>query len=410
MISASAPPKVPWAVVLGGGAIVFLSIGTRQSFGIFLRAITEELGTGRESFSIAIAILNLMMGVPVAGFLADRFGYRWVMLSGAGIYAAAMLGVSRMQSEAGMVIFLGLLAGIGLSGLSLAVILSAVGSLVPVSRRSSLLGLVTAGTSLGMFVLVPAAQFGLDTVGWRTSFVLMALTMVIAAGFSFVFPKSRDGVATSEDVVDEPFVDVMRKARSNRSYLLLVVGFFVCGFHVAFIATHLPAFLADGGVSGGAASLSLAMIGLMNMVGSLTFGRLGDHFRKRTLLSILYGTRSLLMVLLLVVPLNSVTSVAFGASIGFVWLATAPLTSSTVAQLLGARYLATLYGVVFFAHQIGAFLGVWLGGRIFDSTGSYTAVWQISIALGIAAMFIHLPIDDRVPPTRKTVTPEGASA
>ena len=403
-------PRVPWTIVLGGAAIVFFAMGSRQSFGIFLRAITDELGTGRESFSVAIAILNLAMGVPVAGFLADRYGYRWVMLTGAGVYGGAMIGVSTMSSETGMVIFLGVLAGLGLSALSVAVVLSAVGSMVPVARRTTLLGFVTAGTSLGMFVLVPAAQFSLDQVGWRTSFVFIAIAMFAVAGFTFAFPSRRDAQVASEDVVDEAFIEVVRRARKNRSYLLLIVGFFVCGFHVGFIATHLPAYLSDGGIDGTAASLSLAMIGLMNMVGSLTFGRLGDRFRKRTLLSILYGTRAVLMTLLLVLPLTSATAILFGGSIGFVWLATAPLTSSTVAQLLGARYMATLYGIVFLGHQVGAFLGVWLGGRIFDATGSYDSIWRLAIGLGIAAMLLHLPIDDRKPVANTQLATEGIAA
>lgn len=401
---------VPWAVVTGGAAIVFLSMGTRQTFGIFLRAISEELGTGRESFSLAVAILNLMMGIPLAGYLADRFGHRRVLLAGAAIYAVAMIGVSRMQSSTAMVLLLGVLAGVGLSALSMAIILSAVGRMVPVRRRTSLLGLITAGTSLGMFVLVPAAQFSMDAIGWRSTFVAIASSAVLIGALSFLFPRRHDSGFASEDVVDEAFVDVIRRARRNRSYLLLTAGFFVCGFHVGFIATHLPAYLADGGVSGQAASLALAMIGLMNIVGSTTFGRLGDRFRRRTLLSILYGTRALLMIGLLLVPLTPVTAIAFGVSIGFVWLATAPLTSATVAYLLGARYLSTLFGVVFFSHQLGSFLGVWLGGRVFDLTGSYRPIWLISIVLAFASMLIHLPIDDRASVPAATAVQEGAPA
>ncbi len=402
--------SVPWTLVIGGAAIVFLSMGTRQSFGIFLRAITEDLGTGRESFSLAVAILNLVMGIPLAGYLADRFGHRWVLLVGAAVYGASMVGVSRMQSSTAMVLFLGVLAGLGLSALSMAIILSAVGRMVPVRRRTSLLGLITAGTSLGMFVLVPAAQFSLDSIGWRETFLAIAGSAILVGALSFLFPKSHDASTASEDVVDEAFVDVIRKARGNRSYLLLLAGFFVCGFHVGFIATHLPAYLADGGVSGRSASLALALIGLMNIVGSTTFGRLGDRFRRRTLLSILYGARAVLMIGLLVVPLTPATAIAFGASIGFVWLATAPLTSATVAYLLGARYLSTLFGVVFFSHQVGSFLGVWLGGRVFDLTGSYRPIWLVAIVLAVLSMLIHLPIDDRASVPSAAPVQEGVPA
>lgn len=389
--------RVPWSIVAAGAALVFLSMGTKQSLGIFLRTITDELGTGRESFSLAVAILNLLMGVPLAGYLADRYGHRRVLMAGAVVYGAAMFGVSRLSSTVGLVILLGFVAGIGLSAISMALVLAAVGRMVPVERRTSALGLVTAGTSLGMFALVPAAQLSLEAIGWRSTFVVIAAMTVFIAALAFRFPNGHDPRMDSEDVVDEAFVDVLRRARRNRSYGLLVMGFFVCGFHVGFIATHLPAYLADGGVDETAAAVALAMIGLMNIVGSTVFGRLGDRFRRRTLLSILYGTRAVLMIGLLTLPLTGGTAIAFGASIGFVWLATAPLTSATVAQLLGARYLSTLFGFVFFAHQVGAFLGVWSAGRVFDMTGSYRPIWLAAIVLAVVAMLLHLPIEDRRP-------------
>jgi predicted MFS family arabinose efflux permease len=389
--------RIPWDIVGAGAAIVFLSMGSRQSFGIFLKTVTEELGTGRESFSLAVAILNLLMGVPLAGYLADRYGHRRVLVAGAAVYGVAMLGVSRLSSTAGLVILLGVVAGIGLSAISMAIVLSAVGRMVPMQRRTSALGLVTAGTSLGMFILVPAAQVSLEAIGWRSTFVVIAASTVLIAVLAFRFPNGHDPRMDSEDVVDEAFVDVLRKARRNRSYGLLVMGFFVCGFHVGFIATHLPAYLGDGGVDETAAAVALALIGLMNIVGSTVFGRLGDRFRRRTLLSILYGTRAVLMIGLLALPLTEATAIAFGASIGFVWLATAPLTSATVAQLLGARYLSTLFGFVFFAHQVGAFIGVWSAGRVFDATGSYRPIWLAAIALAFVAMLLHLPIEDRQP-------------
>lgn len=389
--------RVPWSIVAAGAALVFLSMGTKQSLGIFLRTISDELGTGRESFSLAVAILNLLMGVPLAGYLADRYGHRRVLVAGAVVYGAAMFGVSRLSSTVGLVILLGFVAGIGLSAISMALVLAAVGRMVPVERRTSALGLVTAGTSLGMFALVPAAQLSLEAIGWRSTFVVIAAMTVLIAVLAFRFPNGHDPRMDSEDVVDEAFVDVLRRARRNRSYGLLVMGFFVCGFHVGFIATHLPAYLADGGVDETAAAVALAMIGLMNIVGSTVFGRLGDRFRRRTLLSILYGTRAVLMIGLLTLPLTGGTAIAFGASIGFVWLATAPLTSATVAQLLGARYLSTLFGFVFFAHQVGAFLGVWSAGRVFDVTGSYRPIWLAAIVLAVVAMLLHLPIEDRRP-------------
>ena len=386
---------VPWAVVLAGAAIAFLVMGTRQTFGIFLTAVTDELGSGREPYSLAVAILSLLMGVPVGGYLADRFDPRRVLTGSALIYGIAMLGVSRLTSAAGLLFFLGILGGIGFSGVSLALVMGAVGRLVPAERRSSTLGVITAGASVGMFLTVPAAQIGVERIGWRWSFGLIAISGLLIAALALFFPGHRSQIARSQDTIDEPFIETLRRARRNRSYLLLASGFFVCGFHVSFIAIHLPAFLTDSGLSGRGASLSLAMIGLFNIFGSPFFGRLGDVYRKRTLLCLLYAIRGLLMIAMLIVPLTSLTALLFGAAMGTVWLGTVPLTSATVAHLLGARYLTTMFGVVFLSHQVGGFLGVWLGGKVFDATGSYLPIWLIAIGLAAAAVFIHLPIQDQ---------------
>ena len=391
------PSKTPvqWPVVLGGAAIAFLVMGTRQTFGIFLTAVTEELGSGREPYSLAVAILSLLMGVPAGGYLADRFNPRWVLLSFSIIFCIAMLGVARLSSAAGLLFFLGILGGIGFSGVSLALVMGAVGKLVPAQRRSTMLGVITAGASVGMFLTVPIAQVGREEIGWRWSFGIMAMAGLFIAALAFFFPGRSSKLTQSEGEVDETFVETLRKARRNRSYLLLTSGFFVCGFHVSFIAIHLPAFLTDGGLSGGVASVALAMIGLFNIIGSPFFGRLGDSYRKRTLLSLLYGLRGVLMIALLLAPLTPVTAILFGAAMGLVWLGTVPLTSATVAHLLGARYLTTMFGLVFFSHQVGGFLGVWLGGRVFDATGSYVPIWLIAIGLSAAAVLIHLPIQDQ---------------
>lgn len=371
-------------------------MGTRQAFGVFLRPIVTDLDTGREQFSLAIAILNLVMGVPIAGIIADRVGHRRVMIVGSVLFAAGLMATSRLTEASGLYLTLGLLAGSGFSALSLATILGAVGKVVSAERRTFAFGLITAGTSLGMAVLTPAAGQLLTAYGWRTSFNLFAGLAVLMIAAAALVP-GRKVTAAGPVVVEEKFADILKNAAANRSYLLLIVGFFVCGFHVAFIATHLPAFLEDEGISTGIASLTVGLIGIFNIVGSVVFGWLGDRYRKRTLLSFLYATRAVLITLLLILPITNATALIFGGSIGVVWLATAPLTSSTVAQLLGARYLTTLYGVVFFSHQVGAFLGVYLGGRLYDATGSYQVVWIIGIVLGVVAAIVHLPIDDASP-------------
>jgi len=312
------------------------------------------------------------------------------------VYAAAMVVVARWTSTTGLFVGLGLTAGLALSATSYVVVLGAVGRVVPPHRRASAFGIITAFGSLGMFAMIPVSQGLISAFGWSDAFLGLAVITGLISLLALRLPTSEIRNSPQAEV-EEPFIEVLRRARTNRSYLLLVAGFFVCGFHVSFISTHLPAYLSDGGISTGSVTAALALIGLMNIVGSSTFGLLGDRYRKRTLLSVLYFSRAVLFVLFLTVPLTNTSAVAFGAIMGFLWLGTVPLTSGTVATLFGVRYLATLYGVVFLSHQVGAFLGVWLGGVVYDSTGSYDTVWIIAIVLGVTSALIHLPIDDRQP-------------
>ncbi len=375
--------------------MAFIFTGSNQSFGIFLKAVTSDLGVGRETFALAIAVLQLATGIPVAAYLADRFGHWKVIVPSAAVYSLAMLLTSQAQSGFQFLAYLGFLGGISVSGASMTVVFGAVGQLVPVRRRSFAFGIITAGSSAGMFVLVPAWQQILNLVGWRTNFALFAVVPLLIGLLAVLYLRDTRGLPRSEDVIDEPFADMVARARRNRDYLLLTAGFFVCGFHVSFIATHLPAYLSDGGVSATAAALSLALIGLFNIFGSAIWGRLGDRYRRSRLLTLVYSARGFILIALLVLPLTEVTAMAFGASMGFFWLATVPLTSSTVAQLLGARYLAVMFGTTFFSHQIGSFLGVWLGGRVYDATQSYDPIWVAAIVLAFASALIHLPIRDR---------------
>lgn len=394
---AASPVRIPWAMVLAGAFIGLLSMGIRQSLGVFLPAVSEDLGPGREPFSLAVAVLSFLMGVPVAGYLADRYDHRRVLLVCSLTYGGALVMVSQLQSSAGLVFYLGVVAGLGTSGLSFGVLMGAVGRLVPPQRRSAMMGVIAAGTSLGMVVVAPAAQFGLESFGWRPSFAAMGAVVLAVSSLAFLFPRHAAMPTGPPGTAEEPFVVAVRKARRNRSYLLLTAGFFVNGFHIGMIVTHLPAYLLDGGITGTVASLVLAVIGAVNIFGSPLFGRLGDRHRKRNLLMVIYGTRALLIAGLLILPLSSTTALVFGASIGVVWMGAVPLTSATVAHLLGARYLSALFGVVFFSHQIGASIGGWLPGRVFDATGSYLPIWLLAIGLALAAFLIHLPIQDRGP-------------
>lgn len=393
-------------VVAAAAAVAFLSMGARQTFGVFLIEVVDDLGTDRTTYSLALAIQNLLMGLPIAAMIADKMGHRPVVIAGSLMFGAGMWGTSMLDSASGLSTMLGVVAGLGLSALSLATLLGAVGRVVPPHRRTFLFGLITAGTSVGMAVMTPLSRVALDAVGWQSSFQLLAgLAFVMVVG-GLMLP-GRD-VAGHGPVVDERLMRVLERARKNRSYVLLVSGFFVCGFHVAFIAAHLPAFFEGEGLSGTVAAGAVGIIGLFNIIGSMTFGWLGDRYRKRTLLTILYAARGVLFTLLLLVPINNLVAVLFSAAMGFVWLATAPLTSSTVAHLFGTRYMTSLYGVVFFSHQVGAFLGVYLGGALFDATGSYDIVWQLAIGLAILAAAVHWPIDDVGPGADERAALEAA--
>jgi predicted MFS family arabinose efflux permease len=385
--------------------IILISMGTRQTFGLYLQPITDELDIGRELFSLAIALQSIIGGLPFAGVLADRYGSRWVAIGGGLLFAVSMYLMSIVTHWTGLMLGFGLLSGISLSCVSYVVVLGAVAQVVPPERRSRTFGFITAAGSVGMFIVVPVAQRILNTFGWRTTLAILAGFAGLIALLAVGYPTRKQPVAGGEstDKPSDSLTQVLVQASRHSGYWLLTIGFFVCGFHVSFVASHLPAYLTDNGLSGTAGATALSLVGLFNLFGSTLFGYLGDHYRKKYLLSGLYLGRSFVISLFLLFPLTETTALIFGAAIGFLWLATVPLTSGTVAQIFGPRYLSTLYGIVFFSHQIGSFLGVWLGGRIYDATGIYTPVWIIAIILGVLACIVHLPIVDRpVYPLRTT--------
>ena len=386
-------------VIICGAVMVLISMGTRQSLGLFLQPITADLSAGRETFSLAIALQNLLFGLPLIGILADRFGSRKIAVSGGLLYAASFLLLSVTNTPAGLYMNLGVVAGIAIGSTSYVVVLGAAARVVSPQKRSSMFGLITAAGSFGMFAVVPGVQWLIASVGWQTSFAMLAAFVGTTAFLAIGYPAKAEvpgGQSSGEEIEPtQSLTCILSRARRHSGYLLLTAGFFVCGFHVAFIATHLPAFLADASVSKMAAASSLAMIGLFNIFGSYLFGYLGDRLRKKYLLSFLYMSRAIVITLFLLLPITNVSAVVFGCAIGFLWLATVPLTSGIVAQIFGSRYLSTLYGIVFFSHQIGSFLGVWLGGRVYDMVNSYDMVWILAILLGVTAAILHLPITDK---------------
>jgi predicted MFS family arabinose efflux permease len=383
-------------VILAGGLILSLSIGTRGSFGLFLQPLSDDLGWGREVFALAIAFQNLIWGLfqPLAGMIADRYGSGRVIAAGGLLYAAGVALMSQTTTPIDIQLSAGLLIGMGMSATSFAVVLAAVGRVVSPERRSLAFGVVSALGSLGQLVMVPAGQAFLEAYGWSTAFVIFAFITLLMVPVAAAM-RGRPEAATLAERPDEGLGKTLKLAFSNSGYRYLIAGFFVCGFHVMFIGAHLPAYLTDSGLSGRTAALALMFIGLFNVVGSYACGALGGHYSKKDLLCLLYLARSVAIMAFIVFPLTPVTVIIFASAIGFLWLGTVPLTSGIVAQMFGMRYLGTLFGLVFLSHQVGSFLGVWLGGFLFDATGDYTVVWWVAVVLGVIAALLHWPIDER---------------
>ena len=375
--------------------MIAISMGTRHGMGLFLEPVTSALGVDRETFSLTVAWQNLIHALPIFGILSDLLGFRRIALLGGVVYGAGLWLASQSETALGLYTNLGGVVGIGIGLSGMIVVMGAVGQVAPPERRSTAFGVVTVAFSIGMFVMAPLIQYLINYYGWsralQTGGGLVLIISLLALGLPGNKSKREKHTEPKPDS-ELTLLETINGAMSHSGYLLLNVGFFVCGFHVAFIGTHLPSFLQSEGISVSTASWALAMIGLFNMFGSMIFGRMGDSLSKKNLLSLLYTLRAVVIAGFIAIPINEITAIVFGAAIGFFWLATVPLTSGIVAQVFGTRYLSTLWAIVFFSHQLGAFLGVWLGGRVYDTTGSYTPVWLASIALGLLAGIIHLPI------------------
>jgi predicted MFS family arabinose efflux permease len=383
-----------WIMIACGAMIVIIAMGIRQSFGLFIQPLGVDLGVGRNVMGLAIAISNLMFGLaqPFVGAIADRYGAGRVIVGGSILYILGLLLMAVSTDPMGLYLTLGVLTGIGLAGTTYVVVLGAVGRAVPAAHRSRAFGLTTAAGSFGMFALVPGTQGLIGWLDWQGALVALAIlvsTMIALSAGLAGKPQSAAGSGPELSIGQ-----ALKQAFGTGSYWLLNAGFFVCGFQVTFIAVHFQPYLLDQGIDARSAAIALAMIGLFNIAGSYLFGVLGDIYRKKYLLNLLYLSRAAIISLFLVLPLTPFTAIAFGSAIGFLWLATIPLTSGLVGQLFGPRYLSTLYGVVFLWHQVGSFLGAWLGGEAYEQFSSYDAIWYASIALGIIAGILHWPIRD----------------
>jgi MFS family permease len=388
--------KQPWIVILCAAFIVTLAMGVRQSFGLFLPQMSVDIGISRSDFGLAMALQNLLFGLvqPFVGALADKHGAGRVVLAGALLYALGLIGAAFASDAIGLHISFGLLIGMAQSATTFVVVLGAVGRVVPPEKRSGAFGIVTAGGSLGQFLVVPLASMLLRDIGYHETLWIMAGLVALCGLLAIGVAGRTDASAGVAQEVEQSVREALREAAVHRGYWLLNAGFFVCGFHIAFIATHLPAYLDDKGLGIEIGAQVLALVGLFNILGSYVFGRAGDVLRQKYVLSALYTARSAVIALFLFLPLTHVSALVFAGAMGFLWLGTVPLTSGIVGRIFGIRYLSMLYGIVFLSHQVGSFFGAWMAGLIFDATGSYDIAWGFAIALGIFAGLVHLPIAD----------------
>ena len=398
--------RTPLFVLCGAVAILVIANGSRQSFGLFVGPVSTDLGWGRAEFSLALAVQNIVMGLaaPLVAAIADKWGPIRVMAASAAFYAFGVYMISISGTPEMMTVNAGLLVGIGASGIGFTLPLALVGRVAQDHQRSLWLGIVTAGGSVGQFVFAPVSQGLISGLGWSDAIVVISVVIAFTVPLSLAL---RPGAAeTLASQAPQSLGAALGEAGGHRGYWLLVTGFFVCGFQVQFVGTHLPGFITDSGQAAWLAAWALALIGGFNLVGTLAAGWLGGLYRKKYLLSLLYLLRAALFLAFLQVPLSETSVLVFAAVMGLLWLSTVPLTSGIVAQIFGPRYMATLFSIVFLSHQLGSFCGVWLGGVFYDRTGSYDAAWWLAIALGVAAALIHWPIDDR-PVERAAPQPAG---
>ena len=407
-------------VLICASVILLVGNGIRTSFGLLLVPMTTDLGWSRESFSLALAIQNIMWGVsqPLAGAYADKFGDRKVIAVSAGLYAAGLFLLSFTSDPLDFVVNGGVLIGIAMSGTGIPIMLSVVGRSVPESRRSLFLGIAGSAGALGQATVVHGLQFLINSGGWGWALLAAAaasgLLVPLAAAFAGrqrepAVPRRGDSPsppsAASPPLHEQSMGRAIRAAGRHDGFWYLNGGFFVCGFHVIFIQTHLPAFIADAGLSPNLAAVSISVIAIGNILGSIIAGLLGERFRKRTVLAGLYLGRAAVIAVFVLSPISELSVIVFSFTIGLVWLSTVPLTTALVAQLFGIRYLATLFGLVFVGHQLGSFLGAWLGGYVYDATGNYDIVWWVAVALGVVAAALHWPIREPQPRLRFAAQP-----
>ncbi len=398
-----------WWIVIAAAAILAINMGIRQTFGLFLPPVTRDLGVSREAFALSIALVNLMWGAgsPFAGALSDKFGASWVVLSGAVLYIAGLIIMATAAGPEGLVLS-GLLIGLGVAGSGFTAVFGVVARAVPPEKRPMALSIASMGSAVGQFIALPYAHVLLTETGWVMTLFILAATAAVMAPLGFamavrVRPASAGAAPqpgaipqTAPEAVPQPasqaLIPALREAMTYPSFVLLTLGFFTCGFQLAAVVTHLPAFLGDKGFDASLGVIALTVVGLTNIAGTYLCGRAGEIMQIKVALTLIYIGRAVVFLGLLIFPLSNGFVIASMAVLGFLWLGTVPLTSGLITTFFGPRWLSMLYGVVFFSHQIGGFLGAWLGGLVYDRTQSYDILWWMMIGVSLFAAACHLPI------------------
>ncbi len=395
MFSTSRPPRL-LPVLIASGIILTLAMGIRHGFGLWLQPISQQHGWTRDTYSLAMAMQNLMWGVigPLTGMAADRFGAARVVFIGALIYALGLASMALIDNATLFIIVSGVLLGGAMAGTAFSALSGIVGRTAPVELRSWAFGILGAAGSFGQFAMVPVEQQLISSGGWQQALFWLALaSLIVMLPLAFMLREPASGAQVHAH--QQSIGEAVREAFRHRPFQLLVAGYFVCGFQVVFIGVHMPAYLKDQGLlDPGVATMALALIGLFNIFGSYFAGKLGGRWSKPWLLSAIYFSRAVIIAIFIGSPLTTTSVYLFSAAMGLIWLSTVPLTNATIASIFGVRYLSMLSGFVFFSHQLGSFLGVWLGGYLYTVQGSYHTVWIITIALGIMAGLINLPISE----------------
>ena len=382
-------------VLVCGAAIVTLSMGIRHGFGLWLQPVTQSQGWTRETFAFAIAIQNLAWGLSgiFAGMLADRYGAFKVIVGGAVLYALGLLGMAQATTPLMFTATAGVLIGMAQAGTTYAVIYGVIGRNVSADKRSWAMGIAAAAGSFGQFLMVPTEGFLISHFGWQEALMILGFAALIMIPLSWGLrePGFLGGAPAPRE---QSILQALKEAFKYPSFQLLMAGYFVCGFQVVFIGVHMPSYLRDKGLSPQVASYALALIGLFNVFGTYAAGVLGQRMQKKNILAFIYMARAVVISVFLIAPLTPTSVYIFSATMGLLWLSTVPPTNATVAQIFGVKHLSMLSGFVFFSHQIGSFMGVWLGGFLYDRTGSYDIVWYIAIGLGVLAALVNLPIKE----------------